>query len=580
MNRSRTKTGIFLVSLGSPRLTPTVIAAIIAEAAKNNVQLLVYLLDAPEILNMRILHNLDEKLASDCVEEKCLKLSSQIASANQMVPQIRRVSNMYEDPRFSALLEKVRSTFISNIRFQHKCENQVYVNLHPVLKQLGVKNRRDSLVRNLADYILVELALKLFISETEECDYEYGLGDEMDVWKSIVEGEFKEFLGVPFRPEFLTIDYPVEEEGTLLLEHLSFSYKAEGGKASHYESRPSLRDISLRASGVFAILGPSGSFKTTLLRIIAGHLEPSMGVVRIGQHAITHTPTEDRGVVTVFQDFALFPHLTGVGNVLEGARSIAGYSKEQRRWLAEMYLRRLNVAHCSTRMPSAMSGGEQQRVAIARALMAEPKVLLLDEPTAALDTLQRDSLAKLIRRMAATSPALVTLIVSHDREFVLDLADSLAVMDKGVLLASGSKSEMLDKPPSRRVAEILGTHSAVPGILERSGLFVAEEQGAGFVIQINDAPPNLLEQPCFALIPNDNVRLCHSANQSADGIVKTSGTIVEVIDRGPFVRTVVRLSGTHELVVSSPKKDLECELHIGEVVDLDISTTTVSVVAA
>ncbi len=572
------KSGIFLLSLGSPRLTPDTVERVVSSAWEEGVRLSLYLLDAPEKMNLRLLYNLDEASAFDRVEEQCLKLVSRIPSPLRKQVAVRRVSDLCDAPRFVAALTWIRETFATNRHFARSCENQVYVNLQPVLQRLGVRNRRHPIVRKLSDYLLVELALKRFLGDAEPYEVEYGLGPDMRIWQELSSGHFEGFPSTRPAPAFIAVDPSVSAGGRLTLKDISFSYSRGRASANPLSG---LANVGIAAQGITAILGPSGSFKTTLLRIIAGHLVPATGCIIIGDQDVTRMPTERRGVATVFQDYALFPHLTGLANVLEGGRLVPYYSREQRRWLAAMYLRRLNIAHCATQLPGEMSGGEQQRVAIGRALMAEPRVLLLDEPTAALDTLQRDGLADLITRLSRMSPTLVTLIVSHDRDFVLDVAGTLAVMDRGRILATGNRSDLLTSPPSRRVAEILGTHSVVRGTLNRDGLFViGHDDGVELQLRSTQSIPHtLLGQPCFALVRHDGLTIRPAQRHPAPDSSWIPAIIGDVVDRGSTLRATVRILNLCDFVVLMTKAAAKGDIREGTEVEAMIYPDAVTIVS-
>ncbi len=578
MENSGDKRGIFLVSLGTPRLTSDAVNRVVVTAVEAGIRLSVYLLDAPERVNLEVLHKLDERLASDRVEEQCLKLVSRLPAGAGKTFGIKRVSELFADSAFKSAVKRVRNAFDGNRRFQSMCQNQVYVNMQPILGRFGAKNRRHPITSDLSNYLIIELALKLFLWESGLYDMEFGIGSEMQIWCAIAGGEFAEFPAMVSPPAFVSVEVPSNGAGRLSLENISFRYES-AADANTRGASDGFSGVGLVASGVSAILGPSGSFKTTLLKIIAGHLIPSGGHVRIGDKDVTHLPSERRGVATVFQDYALFPHLTGRGNVLEGGRLLDCYSKTQRRWLADMYLRRLNVEDCSDRLPGEMSGGQQQRVAIARALMAEPKVLLLDEPTAALDTLQRDSLAKLVKRLSTTSPALVTLIVSHDRDFVLDVADNLTVIDGGSILAAGRGADLLSRPPCRRVAEILGTHSVIRGRLSREGAFIAAGENGATLSMAGAAPPaELLGRECFALVRHDGITIRGWTGSEEDRL-GTPGVVMDIVDRASILRATVRISDECELVAALSDRRVLDEIGVGDLVEVEFGQDAIALVA-
>lgn len=226
-----------------------------------------------------------------------------------------------------------------------------------------------------------------------------------------------------------------------------------------YGDTPILRgiDLALPAGNTLALLGPSGCGKTTLLRLIAGLLQPTAGEVRIEGRVVagpsTFLPPEQRGLGMVFQDYALWPHLTVAGNVafpLEMRR--VGRAERDRR-VAEA-LKRVGLEHLADRSPSALSGGQQQRVAIARAIVAEPRIVLFDEPLSNLDRELRENmvgeLAGLIRSLGLTA-----VYVTHDQSEAFTLADQVAVMDRGLVAQLAEPTVLTEEPASAKIAEFL-----------------------------------------------------------------------------------------------------------------------------
>ncbi|SFV37318.1 iron(III) transport system ATP-binding protein [Devosia crocina] len=223
-------------------------------------------------------------------------------------------------------------------------------------------------------------------------------------------------------------------------------------------------DLDLPAGQTLALLGPSGCGKTTLLRLVAGLLAPSAGEVRIEDQVVAgpgvFLPPERRGLGMVFQDYALWPHLSVAGNVafpLEMRR--VGRSEIERR-VGEA-LRRVGLEHLAGRSPSALSGGQQQRVAIARAIVAEPRIVLFDEPLSNLDRELRENmvgeLAGLIRSLGLTA-----IYVTHDQSEAFTLADAVAVMDRGRVAQLAAPAALVEQPGSAKIAEFLRLGSLVP----------------------------------------------------------------------------------------------------------------------
>jgi len=225
---------------------------------------------------------------------------------------------------------------------------------------------------------------------------------------------------------------------------------------------------------LFAILGPSGSGKTTVLRMIAGFEQPSAGTIHLGGQDITALPPAQRDTNTVFQDYALFPHMTVVQNVEYGLR-VTGVAKSERRDRAAQALEMVQLSAQADRKPAQLSGGQQQRVALARALVGRPRVLLLDEPLGALDLKLREQMQvelKAIQREVG----ITFVIVTHDQDEALTLCDRLAVFNNGRIEQIGGAREVYENPANRFVADFVGTSNVFDGaaaatLLGRSGSF-------------------------------------------------------------------------------------------------------------
>jgi putative spermidine/putrescine transport system ATP-binding protein len=213
--------------------------------------------------------------------------------------------------------------------------------------------------------------------------------------------------------------------------------------------------LSVQDGEFFALLGPSGSGKTTLLRLIAGFETPSGGRVELGGVDVTRVPPFRRDVNTVFQDYALFPHLSVQDNVEYGMR-VSGVGRQERRRRAGDALATVRLEGFGERSPAQLSGGQRQRVALARALVNRPKVLLLDEPLGALDLKLREQmqveLAAIQRQVGITF-----VVVTHDQEEALTLSDRLAVVNDGRIEQVGTPAEVYERPATRFVAGFVGT---------------------------------------------------------------------------------------------------------------------------
>ncbi|MCH7659061.1 MAG: ABC transporter ATP-binding protein [Euryarchaeota archaeon] len=220
--------------------------------------------------------------------------------------------------------------------------------------------------------------------------------------------------------------------------------------------------LSVREGEFFTLVGPSGCGKTTLLRAIAGFETPTEGSIEVRGESMEAVPPEDRGLGIVFQNYALFPHMSVAENVgygLNFAEPPDGSSKEQR--IADL-LALVDLSGMSTRTPEQLSGGQQQRVAIARALAAGPDVLLLDEPMSALDAQLRERLRLQVKSIQKELE-ITTVYVTHDQEEALAISDRVAVMSEGTVEQIGSPRAIYDRPQSSFVAEFIGDNNVFSG---------------------------------------------------------------------------------------------------------------------
>jgi iron(III) transport system ATP-binding protein len=225
-------------------------------------------------------------------------------------------------------------------------------------------------------------------------------------------------------------------------------------------------DLSVRAGELFFLLGPSGCGKTTLLRLIAGFLEPTSGTIHFGDRDVTSTPPNRRNTGMVFQSYALWPHMTVFDNVAYGLNVRDVRAAERRRRVTEA-LRTVHMEHLAKRRPNELSGGQQQRVALARALVIAPTVLLLDEPLSNLDAKLRLEMRLEIKRICEQT-RITTVYVTHDQKEALSMADTVAVLHDGRLMQVGPPRALYDRPASRFVADFLGETNFVPATVVAS----------------------------------------------------------------------------------------------------------------
>ncbi len=213
-------------------------------------------------------------------------------------------------------------------------------------------------------------------------------------------------------------------------------------------------DLEISHGEFFAMLGPSGSGKTTVLRMIAGFELPDSGTIEIDGIDVSQTPPFNRDVNTVFQDYALFPHMSVLANVEYGLK-VKKVAKDIRKVRAIAALERVKLRGYESRLPSQLSGGQRQRVALARALVNEPKVLLLDEPLGALDLKLRHEMQVELKELQRDI-GITFVFVTHDQEEALTMADRIAVFDSGNIVQIGSPREIYEEPNSEFVAGFVG----------------------------------------------------------------------------------------------------------------------------
>jgi putative spermidine/putrescine transport system ATP-binding protein len=233
-----------------------------------------------------------------------------------------------------------------------------------------------------------------------------------------------------------------------------------------FAATTAVRGVSLEVSAgeLVALLGPSGCGKSTLLRIIAGFIRQSEGAVRYDGEPVDHLPPNRRGAGIVFQNYALFPHMTAAQNVAYGLEARGDPRARVRARVAEM-LTLVQMSELAERYPGQLSGGQQQRIALARALAVEPKILLLDEPFGALDKNLRLDMQVEVKRLQRLY-GVTTIMVTHDQEEALGMADRIAVLNHGAVEQFASPVEIYDWPATLFVNQFVGTTNLLPGVID------------------------------------------------------------------------------------------------------------------
>ncbi len=285
-------------------------------------------------------------------------------------------------------------------------------------------------------------------------------------------------------------------------------------------------DLDVRDGEFFSMLGPSGSGKTTTLRMIAGFELPTAGRVMLHGEDVTRRPPFERDVNTVFQDYALFPHMT-VGQNVEYGLLVKKVAKGERVARVAEALRMVRLEAYEKRRPAQLSGGQRQRVALARALVNRPRVLLLDEPLGALDLKLREEM-QIELKTIQQQVGITFIYVTHDQEEALTMSDRLAVFNNGRIEQIGAPADVYEAPTTAFVAGFVGTSNLLSG----------------------DVAATLLGQRGTFTVRPEKIRMTDPSEPRADDEVAAEGTIRQVVYLGPDTRYFVALAAGGQLVVT------------------------------
>jgi spermidine/putrescine ABC transporter ATP-binding subunit len=307
-------------------------------------------------------------------------------------------------------------------------------------------------------------------------------------------------------------------------------------------------DLDVRNGEFLALLGPSGCGKTTTLRMIAGFEEPSDGELTIDGAPVVGVPPNRRQVNTVFQAYALFPHMTVLDNVAYGLKQ-RKIGKKERHAKATEALKLVRLEGREQARPNELSGGMQQRVALARALVLSPKVLLLDEPLGALDQKLRKAMQIELKRIQ-TEVGITFVFVTHDQEEAMAMADRIAVMNEGHIEQLAVPSELYDEPATPFVADFIGDMSTLVGTLEGDRVAIP---GGGRV----PIGRRLVEAPNGTEV---TVGLRPEGAELRLGDADVTGTVVTAMVLGDRLQVVVRLGGGQELLVRQGRSAQDADL--------------------
>ncbi|MGF7160592.1 ABC-type Fe3+/spermidine/putrescine transport system ATPase subunit [Rhodoligotrophos appendicifer] len=317
-------------------------------------------------------------------------------------------------------------------------------------------------------------------------------------------------------------------------------------------------DLSVREGEFVTILGPSGSGKTTLLTLIAGLSAPTSGQILIGGRDVTFEPSGKRNVGLVFQNYALFPHLSVYDNIAFPL-TVRRLSTEDTRLRVTEALEKVRLTGFEKRRPAQLSGGQQQRVALARAFVFQPSILLLDEPLGALDRKLREQVQVELRQLQK-SLGITTVLVTHDQEEALSLSDRLIVLDQGHIQQIGTPEDAYLRPANLFVADFLGTANVFQGEVQSRGDQHRLQVSDG--ISVSCPPPTRQSRDARLIVRPENIVLKAGGDHEA-----LRATVIDVIYLGQSVR--YQLDGVHGAPLVAIVPGNQARFSPGEAVSLD-----------
>ena len=332
----------------------------------------------------------------------------------------------------------------------------------------------------------------------------------------------------------------------IVLEHLTKKFPNRNRKVHEDVIAVSDFDFEIPDGKLVGLLGPSGCGKSTTLNLICGLLKPTEGHIYFGEDDVTGLPAENRGVGLVFQNYALYPHLTVQKNIqfpLENLKGADKLSKEEMQKRVYEAAKLVQIEELMDRKPSELSGGQQQRVAIARALVKMPKVLLLDEPLSNLDARLRLQTREEIRRIQKQTQ-ITTIFVTHDQDEAMSISDMIVVMKDGLVQQIGKPQEVFDRPASPFIADFMGFSTFLHGIAAGAEGDMRLIRCGAHTLQVPaEAAQELTEgDACILAIRSENIR---TAEQ--EGVNTVRGTVKSATYKGHTTR--LEVSGCFEEMV-------------------------------
>ena len=343
-------------------------------------------------------------------------------------------------------------------------------------------------------------------------------------------------------------------DGFVVFDHVQKSYDGEILVVKDL-------NLSIGKGEFLTMLGPSGSGKTTCLMMLAGFETATNGEIRLDGQPINQVPPHKRGIGMVFQNYALFPHMT-VGENLAFPLEVRGMGKSEREEKIMRALDMVQMGAFASRRPAQLSGGQQQRIALARALVFDPKLVLMDEPLGALDKQLREHMQFEIKRLHE-SLGITVVYVTHDQGEALTMSDRVAVFNDGRIQQLAPPDELYERPSNSFVAQFIGENNKLPGVIESlNGDKCTVRLASGELIDAT--PVNITSNGQQTLVSIRPERIEFKSEMMPEGAHMISAEVLEVVYMGDIFRTRMRVAGTDDFVMKSRNTIGQTKLTPGE----------------
>ena len=351
---------------------------------------------------------------------------------------------------------------------------------------------------------------------------------------------------------------PQGEDGFVVFEKVQKSYDGETLVVKDL-------NLSMEKGEFLTMLGPSGSGKTTCLLMLAGFETATHGEIRLGGRPINNIPPHKRGIGMVFQNYALFPHMTVAEN-LAFPLQVRGMGKVAQEEKIHRALDMVQMGAFGGRRPAQLSGGQQQRIALARALVFEPELVLMDEPLGALDKQLRESLqfeiTKLVHGLGIT-----TVYVTHDQTEALTMSDRVAVFNEGVIQQLAPPEELYEKPQNSFVAQFIGENNRLAGTVRdiSDGVAIVELENGELIRTVPVNVSGVGARTCVSIRPE---RVEANPARLKEDAFTIKGTVLEFVCMGDFYRTRLQVAGKDDFILKTRNASDQIRMHPGQVVDI------------